>query len=88
MVFFGIVGYVTRKFDYEAAPLVLAFILTPILESNFRQALIHSKGSFMIFITHPISAVCLGLSAIIFLSVFFPSVKMRFLRKSNLDADA
>jgi putative tricarboxylic transport membrane protein len=88
MIFFGFAGYVIRKLNYEAAPLVLAFILTPILEINFRQALIYSKGNLGIFITRPISAVCLGLSAAILLSASFPWLKGRFLPKGNLDADA
>jgi putative tricarboxylic transport membrane protein len=88
MVFFGFVGYLVRKLGYEAAPLVLAFILTPILETNFRQALIHSKGSFSVFATRPISAVCLGVSLLILLSASFPWLKKRFLPESNLDAEA
>jgi putative tricarboxylic transport membrane protein len=88
MVFFGFIGYLFHKLKYEAAPLVLAFILTPILETNFRQALIHSKGSLVIFFTRPISAVCLGLSILIFLSACLPWFKKRFLPKGDLDADA
>jgi putative tricarboxylic transport membrane protein len=88
MIFFGFAGYIIRKLNYEAAPLVLAFILTPILEINFRQALIYSKGNLEIFIARPISAVCLGLSAAILLSASFPWLKARFLPKGNLDADA
>jgi len=68
-----------RKFNYEGTPLVLAFILTPILESNFRQALIHSKGSLAIFFTHPISAACLGISALILVSAFLPMLRKKFL---------
>ena len=75
MIFFGGVGYLMRKFNYEGTPLVLAFILTPILESNFRQALIHSKGSLSIFVTRPISAVCLALSTLILLSAFLPLIR-------------
>jgi putative tricarboxylic transport membrane protein len=88
MVFFGFIGYLFHKLKYEAAPLVLAFILTPILETNFRQALIHSRGSLVIFFTRPISAVCLGLSILIFLSACLPWFKERFLPKGGLDADA
>ncbi len=75
MVFFGGMGYLMRKFNYEGTPLVLAFILTPILESNFRQALIHSKGSLSIFVTRPISMVCLAVSTLILLSAFLPLIR-------------
>ncbi len=75
MVFFGIVGYLIQKFKYEGAPLVLAFILTPILESNFRQTLIQSKGSLVVFVTRPISAACLSISALILLFAFLPMLR-------------
>jgi putative tricarboxylic transport membrane protein len=68
MVIFGIVGYILRKFDYEEAPLVLAFILGPIMETNFRQALIMSNGHLSIFWTRPISAVSLVITALLFVS--------------------
>jgi putative tricarboxylic transport membrane protein len=75
IVFFGVVGYLLRKFKYEGGPLVLAFILTPILESNFRQALIQSKGSFGVFFTRPISVVCLGISFIILVAACLPVLR-------------
>lgn len=56
MVIFGIVGYVLRKFKYEEAPLVLAFILGPMLETALRQSLIISNGQLSIFYKRPISA--------------------------------
>jgi len=63
MILFGLVGYVLRKFQYEEAPLVLAFILGPILEQAFRQSLIMSNGSLTIFVTRPIALMALTLSA-------------------------
>jgi putative tricarboxylic transport membrane protein len=57
MIFFGIVGYWMKKSNYEAAPLVLAFVLGPMLEENLRQSLLISRGSFGIFFSRPISAV-------------------------------
>lgn len=59
MVLFGGVGYLMRKLEYEPAPMVLAFVLTPILDNSFRQALILAGGSFSIFLTRPISGACL-----------------------------
>ena len=56
MAFFGVVGYLMKRYDFEAAPLVLALILGPLLEDNLRQALLISRGSFNIFLTRPISA--------------------------------
>ncbi len=71
MMFFGVVGYLMRKFSYEPAPLVLAFVLCPILEQSMRQALMISGGSFMIFITRPISLIFLGIAVLSLLSYFF-----------------
>lgn len=68
MIVFGIVGYILRKFDYEEAPLVMAFILGPMLESAFRQSLIMSDGEFSIFLKRPISAVALAISALLIIS--------------------
>ncbi len=68
MVFFGGVGYLMRKLEYEPAPLVLAFVLTPILDNAFRQALILSGGSFSIFLTRPISGACLLIAGVLLLA--------------------
>ena len=68
MVIFGIFGYILRKFGYEEAPLLLAFILGPLIETNFRQSLIMSDGKLSIFITRPISAVALAISVLLFVS--------------------
>ncbi len=63
MLLFGVVGYLMRKFEYEPAPLVMAFVLSPILEQALRQSLILSGGSFIIFLTRPISIGCLIVAA-------------------------
>jgi TctA family transporter len=52
---FGVLGYIMRKMDYEPAPLILAFILTPMFEDNLRQALLISHGNFTVFLTRPLS---------------------------------
>jgi putative tricarboxylic transport membrane protein len=70
MFLFGLVGYLFRKFQYEAAPLMLGFILGPILEVNLRRSLILSKGSFLIFLSSPIATIGIGLSIFLLLSSF------------------
>jgi len=65
MLGFGILGYLMRKLKYEGAPLVMAFVLGPLLELNLRRSLIVSDGSFWIFFTRPISAVILTLALVI-----------------------
>lgn len=66
MLFFGGLGYLMKKYEYDAAPLVLAFILGPMLETALRQSLIVSHGSFDIFLQRPYSLISL-ISALIFL---------------------
>lgn len=65
MFIFGIVGYLLRKLDFELGPLLLAFVLGRILERSLRQALLIANGSFMVFITKPISGILLGLVALL-----------------------
>jgi putative tricarboxylic transport membrane protein len=69
MIIFGVLGYLMRKLDFEAAPLIMTFILGPMWESALRQSLLMSKGSFLLFLTRPISAVALILA---FGLLFFP----------------
>lgn len=54
-VAFGILGYILRKLDFDSSPLIMAFILTPLIENALRQSLIISRGSLAIFFTRPIS---------------------------------
>lgn len=68
MILFGVVGYLMKKFQYEPAPLVLALVLGPTLESGFRQSLILSNGSFLIFFSRPISAVLVSVALFLLLS--------------------
>ena len=77
MIFFGILGYLMRKFAYEGPPLLLAFILGPLLEHALRQSLLMSQGSFKIFITRPISGVALGIAFLLLLSNILPYFKKR-----------
>jgi len=74
MLFFGVVGYLMRKFEYEPAPLVLAFVLGPMMETALRQSLIISDGSFLVFLNRPISAGCLIVAAGLLLTSFIPSL--------------
>ena len=73
MFFFGVLGYVMRKFDYPLAPLLIAFVLGPMLENSLRQALIMSEGHPAIFLSRPISLGFLVLTA---LTVAFITFKL------------
>jgi putative tricarboxylic transport membrane protein len=61
---FGLVGYMFLRLKLEAAPLLLGFILGPMLEENFRRALLLSRGNFTSFLTRPISGSLLALVAV------------------------
>jgi putative tricarboxylic transport membrane protein len=75
MLSFGGIGYLMRKFQYDAAPLVLAFVLCPFMENSLRQSLIISHGSFLVFFTHPIALILLLLSSLSLASQFFSRAK-------------
>ena len=83
MLFFGFAGYLMRKFDYEPAPLVLAYVLSSLLENALRQSLILSGGSMKIFVNRPISAACLALALFLLLSSVLPRMRKR--RKMLVD---
>jgi putative tricarboxylic transport membrane protein len=76
---FGIFGYLLKRFGFERPPLILAFVLGPLVETAFRQSLISSSGSFTIFVTRPISAVFLLIAAGVLASALFR--KRRFVEK-------
>ncbi|HET9488904.1 MAG TPA: tripartite tricarboxylate transporter permease [Methylomirabilota bacterium] len=63
MAFFGLVGYLMQKLGYAPAPLALAYVLGPLLETALRQSLALSGGSFAIFFTRPIAAACMAVMA-------------------------
>ncbi len=65
MVLFGVVGYLMRKFDYEPAPLVLAFVLGRMAEETIRQSLVISRGSLSIFVSRPLAAAFLAATLIV-----------------------
>lgn len=77
MFIFGTLGYVLRKLEYEPAPLVLAFVLGPMLEKSLRQALRISDGELSVFVTHPLSAACLLMSLGLILSAVIPSIRKK-----------
>jgi putative tricarboxylic transport membrane protein len=82
MMIFGFAGYLMRKLHYEGAPLVMAFVLGPLLELNLRRSLIVSDGSITIFFTRPISAAILTVAMVVLLLSLLPRV-----RRSRPDAE-
>lgn len=68
LIIFGFIGYIMKKLDISPAPLVLGFILGPIVESNLRRALILSDGDILSFFRHPISGVIMILTILLLFS--------------------
>ena len=64
-----------RKYKYEAAALILGYVLGPMIERSLRQSLLISDGSFAIFVSRPISAVTLGIAFLLLLSSVVSFVK-------------
>lgn len=75
MAIFGVIGYGLRKMRFEPAPLLLGFILGPMLEENFRRAMLISEGDLSVFVTRPISAGFLAVSAALLMMVLVPSMR-------------
>ena len=75
MALFGLLGYVLVKLDCEPAPLLLGFVIGPMLEEYLRRAMLISRGDPMVFVTRPISALLLALAAAALVVVLLPSVQ-------------
>ncbi len=86
MVGFGILGYAFMKLDCEPAPFILGFILGPLLEENFRRAMLISRGDFSIFVTHPISAGFLLAGLVLLVIMIVPSIRKRK-EEATLESD-
>ena len=76
-ILFGLLGYVFVLLKCEPAPLILAFVLGPLMEENLRRALLISRGDPTVFITRPISAVFLALSALLLTVMIIPSIRKK-----------
>ncbi len=74
---FGVIGYIFIKLGCEPAPLLLGFILGPMMEEYLRRALLISRGDWSVFVTRPISASLLGAAALLLVIVLLPSIKKK-----------
>ena len=72
---FGVIGYMFFKFGCEPAPLLLGFVLGPMMEENFRRALLLSRGDFTTFVTRPLSLSLLVAALLLLIVVTLPAVK-------------
>jgi putative tricarboxylic transport membrane protein len=77
MAIFGIVGYICVKLECEPAPMILGFILGPLMEENLRRAMLLSRGDPTTFVTKPISAGFIIASVILLVLVALPALRKK-----------
>ena len=74
---FGVIGYGFIKLGMEPAPLLLGFILGPMMEENLRRAMLLSRGDWSVFVTRPLSASLLAVALLLLIIVTLPSIKSK-----------
>ncbi|MDE2614044.1 MAG: tripartite tricarboxylate transporter permease, partial [Burkholderiales bacterium] len=74
---FGVVGYVFHKLGCEPAPLLLGFILGPMMEENLRRALLLARGDWTTFVTRPLSAALLLVALVLLVVVALPAIRRK-----------
>ena len=77
VAFFGLMGYALLKLRCEPAPLLLGFVLGPMLEENLRRAMILGRGDPSIFVTRPISLTLLLLTVAVLAVMLAPSIRKK-----------
>ncbi|PIC98602.1 tripartite tricarboxylate transporter permease [Sporosarcina sp. P29] len=88
MLIFGLLGYVMLKVELPLAPLLLAMILAPIAETNFRRSMLLSQENLSIFFTRPVSAVIIAITVLVFGKIIFNEFKKYTLaRKLEKESD-
>src|SRR6185369_2592369 len=74
---FGGVGYWLSKHDFEPAPMLLAFVLGPLMEENLRRAMLIARGDPSTFVTRPISGVLLGIAVLLLIVALLPMIRQQ-----------
>src|SRR4249919_2357681 len=74
---FGVIGYWLIKHDFEPAPMLLGFVLGPLMEENLRRAMLIARGDWTVFFTRPISAVLLGIAIVLLIIAAMPKIRRR-----------
>ncbi|HYD59952.1 MAG TPA: tripartite tricarboxylate transporter permease [Noviherbaspirillum sp.] len=74
---FGVLGYLFHRLGCEGAPLLLGFVLGPMMEENFRRSLLLSRGDFSVFITRPLSLALLVATVVLIVIVAMPAISAK-----------
>jgi TctA family transporter len=75
--FFGLLGVLVMKLGCEPAPLLLGFVLGPMMEENLRRAMLLSRGDPTVFLTRPISAGMLAAAVLLVLIITLPNIRKK-----------
>jgi putative tricarboxylic transport membrane protein len=74
---FGVLGFLLMRFGFPAAPLLLGYVIGPMMEENLRRAMLIARGDPTVFFTRPISAVLLAISASLLVLALLPMIRKR-----------
>lgn len=74
---FGALGYLLRLLDFSAAPLILGFVLGPLMEEHFRRSMLVARGDLMIFFTRPISGTIMAITILLLLATLVQALRRR-----------
>jgi putative tricarboxylic transport membrane protein len=74
---YAVVGYWLVKHDFEPAPMILGFVLGPLMEENLRRAMLIARGDASVFVTRPISATLLAIALVMLALAVLPTLRAK-----------
>ena len=74
---FGLMGYGLMKFGFEPTPLLLGFVLGPLMEENLRRAMRYAQGDPIVFVERPLSAALLAVAVVLLIIVLLPAIRKK-----------
>ena len=74
---FGLMGYGLMKFGFEPTPLLLGFVLGPLMEENLRRAMRYAQGDPIVFVERPLSAALLAVAVALLIIVLLPAIRKK-----------
>jgi len=77
VLIFGLLGFVLRKLRFQLAPVLIGFILGPMIEENFKRAMLFGRGDFTYLVQQPVSGVFLGITALLIVWAVWRTVRKR-----------
>jgi len=84
---FGIIGTILISLEFSVAPIMLGFVLGPMVEENFRRAMLLSRGDVMVFVQRPISGTFIAISALLLIGVTWSNFRGKALKRVEAQAD-